>query len=264
MAPHALADYAINTLGYRKAILIGDDFAYGYESLGGFTRVFQDGGGRIVQRIWVPLNVTDYASYIAQFDAGADVVVASFVGQNAVRFVRQYREYGARFPLLSPPVMTDESLLKTMGDDAVGIISAAHYSASLDNPVNKQFVEEMRTKTGDLPGSYAAYTYSTGQTIELALKAVNGKVEDRDAFVKALREVKNDHDVRGTLSFDEYGNAVESVFILQVTKTPDGQAVTRVLKEYPKVSQFWKYGAAEFLKNPVYSRDFPPIQASKP
>jgi branched-chain amino acid transport system substrate-binding protein len=26
------------------------------------------------------------------------------------------------------------------------------------------------------------------------------------------------------------------------------------------VSQFWTYGKAEFLKQPVYSRDFPPCK----
>ena len=39
-----------------------------------------------------------------------------------------------------------------------------------------------------------------------------------------------------------------------------GKNVNTVVKTYPNVSQFWTYGKDEFLKNPVYSRDFPPAK----
>jgi branched-chain amino acid transport system substrate-binding protein len=40
----------------------------------------------------------------------------------------------------------------------------------------------------------------------------------------------------------------------------DGKLVNTTVKTYPKVSQFWTYPPAEFLKQPVYSRDFPPAK----
>jgi branched-chain amino acid transport system substrate-binding protein len=33
-----------------------------------------------------------------------------------------------------------------------------------------------------------------------------------------------------------------------------------VIHTYPAVSQFWTYKPEEFLKNPPYSRDYPPVK----
>jgi branched-chain amino acid transport system substrate-binding protein len=64
---------------------------------------------------------------------------------------------------------------------------------------------------------------------------------------------------RGLVSFDEYGNVVGDVYIRKVIRK-EGRLVNSVVKTYPNVTQFWKYEPAEFLKNPVYSRDFPPAK----
>src|SRR2546425_5980840 len=63
---HALGEYAAQTLGYKRIAIIADDFAYGHETAAGFQRVFEDNGGKVVQKLWPPLNVPDYGSYIAQ------------------------------------------------------------------------------------------------------------------------------------------------------------------------------------------------------
>ena len=61
------------------------------------------------------------------------------------------------------------------------------------------------------------------------------------------------------MSFDEFGNVVGNIYIRKVEKK-DGKFVNTVVKTYPNVSQFWTYGKDEFLKNPVYSRDYPPAK----
>ena len=113
---HVLGDYAANTLKYRKVATIAQDFAYGYEIVGGFQRVFEDNGGVITKKIWVPLNATDYSSYISQI-GDVDAVYASFSGPAAQNFLRQYAEFGYkdRIPLLASHSTVDESLLPEMG-----------------------------------------------------------------------------------------------------------------------------------------------------
>jgi branched-chain amino acid transport system substrate-binding protein len=69
--------------------------------------------------------------------------------------------------------------------------------------------------------------------------------------------------VRGHVKFDELGNVVGNVYIRKVTKT-DGRLVNSVIKTYPDVSQFWTYDKTAFLKNPVYSRDYPPAKNLEP
>src|SRR5437660_9403145 len=63
---HAIADYAVKELKYKRAATISEDFAFGYEQMSGFQRVFEDGGGKVVKKLWPPLVTPDFAPYIAQ------------------------------------------------------------------------------------------------------------------------------------------------------------------------------------------------------
>ena len=151
-----------------------------------------------------------------------------------------------------------------MGDDALGAMTGNWYSAELDFPINKKFVEAIKGGTKRLtPRVYAAETYVSAEVLEHALKTINGKVEDKDAFMKALREAKVPKTLRGPVRFDELGNVVGNIYIRKVEKK-DGKYVYAVIKTYPDVSQFWTYKQDEFLKNPVYSRDYPPARNLEP
>jgi branched-chain amino acid transport system substrate-binding protein len=161
--------------------------------------------------------------------------------------------------LLGGMTAIDEALLQQMGDDALGIISTCWYSAQLDNPANKTFVTGMQRDYKVDPGFYAAATYTNGAVLEAAIKAVNGNIEDKDNFMKALRSTKNVETARGPVSVDEFGNVVGNVYIRKVERK-DGKLVNAVIKTYPNVSQFWTYDPKEFLKSPVYSREYPPAR----
>ena len=54
---HPFGEYAAKTLKYRKVVTIGLDYAFGWETVGGFHKSFEDNGGQVIQKIWVPLNV---------------------------------------------------------------------------------------------------------------------------------------------------------------------------------------------------------------
>ncbi len=256
-----LGDYAAKVLGYRRVATIADDFAYGHEGTSGFQRVFEDNGGRVVQKLWPPLNVADYGSYIAQIKQDVDAVYAGFAGANGLRFLKQYAAYGlkGKIPVLGNMTNTDEGILKSMGDEAVGAMSAGWYSAAVDTPANRRFVEAVRAEFKADPGYYTAGAYTAGLFLEAALKAVNGRIEDRAAFMKALRSVRLTDGPVGPLRLDEYGNPVMNVYIRRVERR-DGRLVNAVIHTYREVSQFWTYDPKAFLANPVYSRDFPPAK----
>ena len=94
--------------------------------------------------------------------------------------------------------------------------------------------------------------------LETAIKAVGGRVDDKNVFMHASRKVKADT-CRGPVSFDSYGNVIGNVYIRKVTRK-DGRLVNSIIKTYPNVSQFWTYDPKQFLVNPVYSRDYPPAR----
>jgi branched-chain amino acid transport system substrate-binding protein len=254
---HPLGDYAAKDMKLKRVAVLADDFAFGHENVSGFQRVFEDNGGKAVQKIFTPLNAPDYGTYISQLKPNLDAVYSGHAGSNAFKFCKQLREYGNKVQILGSFTQFDESLLQQSGDDVIGSISGNWYSAVLDNAINKRFVAAIQRDYKVDPGVYAAETYLCGEVLEHAVKAIGGKVEDKAALNKALHEAKVPDTLRGPVSFDKYGNVVGNIFIRKVEKK-GGKLVNTVIKTYPDVSQFWTYNVDEFLKNPVYARDYPP------
>ena len=257
---HPLADYCYKTLKYRRMAVIADDIPYGHEMCAGFQRVFEELGGKIVQKMFPPLTVPDYGTFLAQLKTNMDGVFLGFAGSNGFRYVRQFNEYGLRgkVNLVGGMTALDEAVLRNMKYEAMGIITTCWYSAKLESPLNKKFADAFRAETKYDPGFYAAATYVEAAVLEGALQAVKGNIEDKAAFMKALRGIKADT-VRGRVSFDSYGNVVGNVYIRKVERE-EGRLVNTVIHTYPNVSQFWTYKPEEFLKNPVYSREWPPAK----
>lgn len=258
---HPLGEYAAKELKYKRIAIVADDFAFGHEISAGFQRTFEENGGKVVQKLWSPLNVADYGSYISQIKPDVDAVFAAFAGSNGVKFLKQYNEYGlkGKIPVLGTMTTVDEGVLKMMGDEAVGVVSSGWYTAGIDNANNRKFVEAMRREYKEDPGYYSMGAYGAALMLEQAVAAVKGKVEDREGLMAALRKVEVANDPRGTIKLDALGNPLMDVYIRKVERK-DGRLVNSVVKTYPAVSQFWKYETKDFLANPVYSRDWPPAK----
>jgi branched-chain amino acid transport system substrate-binding protein len=260
-ANHAMGEYAAKVLKYNRVAVIADDFAFGHETVGGFQRTFEENGGKVVQKLWSPLNVADYGTYISQIKPDVDAVFAGFAGGNGIKFLKQYKEYGlqGKIPVLASMTTVDEGILKSMGDEALGVISAGWYSATVNNANNKKFVAEMNRDYKSDPGYYSVGAYGAALMLEQALKDVKGKIEDKQAFMAALRKVQITNDPRGKLTLDALGQPVMDIYIRKVERK-NGKLVNTVLKTYPHVSQFWTYKQSDFLASPVYSREYPPAK----
>ena len=255
-----LADYCAKTLKMKRMAVIADDIAYGHEMCAGFMRVFEDAGGKVVQRLFSPLTVPDYGTYLAQLKTNVDGVFLGFAGSNGFRYVRQLNEYGltGKIKIVGGMTALDEAVLRNMGDEALGIVTSCWYSAEIQNPINQKFVDGFRKEWKYDPGFYAAATYTEAAVLDATLQKIKGNIEDKQAFMKAVRSGTFDT-CRGPVRFDQYGNVVGNIYIRKGERK-DGRLVNRVIHTYPNVSQFWTYKPDEFLKNPVYSRDFPPYK----
>ena len=258
-AMHPLADFAATELKYKTVITVSDDFAFGYEQMGGFQRVFEDAGGRVVKKLWPPLVTPDYTPYLVQL-GGGDAVVQGFAGANPGKFMQQYKDAGLKLPLFGGEGAGDDALLKSFGDEAIGLISASPYTSDFDSPSNKKLVAAMARDYQNVPGLAVASLYINGMVAEAALEKTGGKTDDKDALIKALRAVSLDDTPRGPLHFDDLGNVVGNIFIRRCEKR-DGKLVNATIKTYPNVSQFWTFDEKWFLEQPVYSRDYPPLKS---
>src|SRR3989442_14821669 len=183
---HALGDYAAKTLKYKRVAALAMDNAFGYEGIGGFQRVFEDAGGRVAQKVWVPLNAMDFAPYLSQVPGDVDAVVQVFVAGQAVRFAKQYGESGLRgkVPLIGTGVFSDQSSLGGMGDEAIGHVGTLIWAPTLANPANRAFMQVAEPKIKRTPSYFHAVMYSAGRWILEAARSLDGNVEDRDRLLR--------------------------------------------------------------------------------
>ena len=158
----------------------------------------------------------------------------------------------------------DEFILPFMGNEVIGDVSSLMYSAAIPTKKNEEFVKAYRKKYGKVPSYYSEGNYTTAQIIDEALAKHGGKYPGAQAFIKTMEGLKIDAP-RGPVSFDDMKNPIENIYIKKVEKKkmfgyPKAELWNVVIKTYPHVSQFWTYGKEKFLKQPVYSRNFPPCK----
>ena len=258
-AMHPMADYAAKELKLKRMITISEDFAFGYEQMGGFQQTFEDNGGKILKKLWPPIVTPDYAPYLAQI-ADCDGVCQGFAGSNPLRFLKQYAAAGLKFPVVTGETGGDDALLRSFGDEAVGLYSACPYTLDLNTESNKRFVAAMNKDYGVDPGFYCAGLYVNGMVVEAGLQKTGGKSDDKAALMAAMRSVALTDTPRGPIKFDHLGNVIGEIFIRRVEKAGN-KYINKTLKTYHNVSQFWTYDEKKFLEQPVYSRNYPPLKS---
>ena len=247
--------------GYKKIVTIGADYAFGYELVGGFQKAFEDCGGKVIQKIWPALGTKDFGPYIPNIKMDADAIFTLMVGPMSLQFPKQLRASGFKKPIVGGGTSYDEFALPFMGDEVIGDVSALQYSAALETPKNEAFVKSYRAKYGKVPSYFSELNYTSAQLIDEVIKKAGGKWPGSEKFIEMASAEKLDA-VRGPVSFEDR-NPVQNIYIKKVEKKkmfgyPKDELWNTVIKTYPAVSQYWTYGKAKFLAQPVYSRDFPP------
>jgi branched-chain amino acid transport system substrate-binding protein len=255
---HVLGDYAYKDLKLRKVAAIGADIAFGHEEVGGFQRSFEQCGGQVIQKLWAPVGFSDFTKLLSGLRKDADAVFLCDVGDTALIIPKQLRELGYKKPMIGGPTSFDDSLLANLGDSALGAISAQHYTNTLDTPASKHFVELFQAKYHMNPSVYSENGYTSMMWVHKAVDALKGNVNDKAKLMDALKRVQLTGP-RGPEKLDSFGNPVNNTYILKVEKA-NGKYVNKVIKTYPNVSQFWTWKPEEFLKQPVYSKEYPPCK----
>jgi branched-chain amino acid transport system substrate-binding protein len=262
-AMHPMADYAAKEMKLKKVVCISEDFAFGHEQMGGFQQTFEEAGGKIVKKIWPPLVTPDYTPYVAQI-ADCDGVCQGFAGSNPLRFMKAYASAGLKFPVVGGETAGDDALLKSFGDEALGLVSCCPYTLDLETESNKRFIDGMLKNFDTVPGQYAALLYLNCMVVEAGLKSLNGDASDKQKLITALRGVTLTDTPRGPVKFDHLGNVIGDFYIRKLGKEGAKYGLkywNKTVKTYHNVSQFWTYDEKTFLSKPVYSRDYPPVKS---
>ncbi len=256
---HPFGDYLYKELGCRNTTFIGQDYTWGQEITLGASRTYKAAGGKIAKTLWAPIGTGDYGPLLGGIPSSTDCVVATVVGADRLRLFEQWFDFGfdRKYKIYGNYWLHSDALTQ-VDDRAIGLISnCLNYSAGIDTPENKAFVNAFAKKYNEIPSWMAESAYTSAMWAKTAIDAIKGNVEDRKAFLQAVRKAKIIAP-RGPINLDDYDNPIQNIYVSKVAKVKHpvlGEILMNVpIKTYTAVSQFWTWSPEEFLAGGPYKR----------
>lgn len=256
--------YAYKTLGWRKVAILAEDYSYPYTLAAGFVAEFCSQGGDVSKRIWVPLDATDYASYVAQIPSDVDGTLLLTGGTNTTNAVNAFEQIGGdpATEMLGGSSVMDETTFAT-GDPVVGMIGGAPVPLGSDDPAWTGWVNDIHAVYPEAPAQslFTALYYNDMQAIIEALTQVNGDLSNNHAaFNEALANLQPTFPT-GSVTLDANRNAIISAYVTKFTKDGD-QMGFELLKTVTNVDE--TFGGLFSADSPDPGRDSPTCQAGTP
>jgi branched-chain amino acid transport system substrate-binding protein len=208
--------------GIKKIYTMVSDYGPGIDAETWFQKGFKDGGGEIVGSVRFPVANPDFSAFVQRAkDASPDAIYVWVPGgaqPAAVGKALAEREIDAtKTKVLGQDALTAESALKSMGDQALGMIMVANYDYNLDSPTNKTFVQAYNDAFHRNPDFFSVGGYDGMHLIDAALQKTGGKT-DGDSLIAAAKGMAWDSP-RGPMSIDpETRDVVQTVHIFKVEK----------------------------------------------
>lgn len=213
--------------GIKKIVTVAPNYQAGKDFVAGFKVHYKT---PTVTELWPALNTQDFSAEIAQISAAApDAVFVFLPGGLGINFVKQWSQAGMRgkIPLLT--VSTADGIgLPAMGDAALGVLAGTAWGPELQNPANEQFMREFEAKYKRVPSQYAAQSYDAAQLLDGAIAKVGGKVDDKKAFLAALRSAPF-KSIRGEFKFNANQFPIQDLHMFEAYKNAKGQLTLKTI-----------------------------------
>ena len=214
--PHAAMGKHLQDKGIKRLYLMAPNYQAGKDALTGVKRMFK---GEIVDEVYTTINQPDYSAEIATLrSAKPDALFVFYPGGMGVNFVKQYAQAGLvkQIPLYSA-FTVDATTVAAQGDAAIGTFGTAFWTADLKNPANEKFVADFRKKYSYEPSTYAAQAYDAARLIDAGIKAVGGKLANKDALRDAFRKA-DFQSVRGPFKFNNNHYPIENYYLYETVR----------------------------------------------
>ncbi len=243
---YPMGKWVVKNTSCRNMAITASDFSAGHHSVEAFKAGFEEAGGKVIKEVFPKLGTMDFAPFLPTIDVkGADGTYAWYAGTDAVRFDQQYNEFGLkkRLPLFGHNVITDDPYLASIGDAALGIVTAGHYSFTIDTPRNRAFVKAYNAKFGEPPSRYSEQGYTAANMVAAVADALKGELEDISRVAKEIKAVAPKIETpAGPLAFDKYNQRIADIYVMKVEKR-DGRLANVVIGKIEKVTQedTWKW-----------------------
>ncbi|MGL4573245.1 MAG: ABC transporter substrate-binding protein [Burkholderiaceae bacterium] len=249
--------------GYKRTMIIAEDYAFPYSQVQGFMAEYCRLGGKVPLKAWVPLGGKDYSSVIARIPKDVDALLVVLGGADAVNFLTQYENAGGDKPMMGGSITVSQDVLNYKGkrrDSLVGTISAGPIADNFDGAEWKAFVADYQKNYPVSAGGYPspslfAFTYYINMKAALdGLAAVNGDLSNgqaklRDALQKMVLKTPT-----GEVRLDSNRQAIGTTFVTEVVKDAQGNLSTKVSRKVDNVEQTLGMKREDFK---IGSRDEP-------
>lgn len=232
--------------GITRVSTIVSDYAAGVDAEEAFVRGFTDAGGTVVSRVRAPLRTADFVPFLERVRRDKPQAVYGFNpgGPEATRFIKAYHDLGlaaAGIRLIGPNAIVPDDELRNMGEAAIGVISASHYSAAGDRPANKVFVSEWKKAYGPdaVPNYFAVGGWDGMAAIFHLIREQNGDI-DPARSQQLLAGWSNPDSPRGPMRLDPATrDVVHNIYIRRVEQV-DGELRNVEFATIPDVKDPWK------------------------
>ena len=232
--------------GYKRVMVIAEDYAFPYSQVQGFMSEYCRLGGKVPEKAWVPLGGKDYASVIAKIPKDVDALLVVLGGADAVNFLNQYEAAGGDKPMMGGSITVSQDVLNYRGkrrESLVGTLSAGPVADAFDGAEWKAFVADYQknypVSAGGFPSpSLFAYVYYQNMKAALdGLEAVGsdlsgGQAKYRDALSKMTLKTPT-----GDVKLDGNRQAIGTTFVTEVTKDAQGNLFNKVQRKVDNVDQ---------------------------
>jgi branched-chain amino acid transport system substrate-binding protein len=221
----AMADWAPNN-GIKKVVTLVSDYGPGFDAEKFFKDRLVFNGGTVVESMRVPLRNPDFAPFLQKVRELKPDALFVFVPSGAgAAVMKQFLERGmdkAGIKLIGTGDLTDDDQLNGMGDGALGVVTAHHYSAYHQSAINKKFVAAFeKANKGMRPNFMAMGGYDGMRVIYEALRATKGQ-GGGEALVEAMKG-QIFESPRGPMFIDAQTRDVVHNMYLRKVERKDGQ-----------------------------------------
>jgi branched-chain amino acid transport system substrate-binding protein len=206
----------------KKAYTMVTDFGPGIDAETAFQKAFKAGGGEIVGSVRMPIANPDFSAFVQRAKDLNPESIFVFVpgGAQPAALGKAFAERGmdpTKIKIMSTGEAVDETAVKSLGDLALGRISAWHYDYNHKSKMNADFVKAFNAEFKRNPDFFAVGGYDGMHLIYEALKKTGGKT-DGDALIAAAKGMKWESP-RGPISIDPATrDIVQNVYIRKVEK----------------------------------------------
>lgn len=221
----AMAKWAAEN-GIKSAYTLVADYGPGHDAEAQFKKTFTELGGKVVGEVRTPVNAADYAPYLERVKDAKPDAMFTFVppGSSMVALMKGFRELGlekAGIRAIGPGDLTDENELAAMGNSALGLITAFHYSQAHDSPENKAYVAAyLKAFPKDRPNFMSVGGYDGMHLIYQVLEKTGGNAGG-DAFLAAAKGMKWTSP-RGPVQIDpETRDVIQNEYIRKLERVND-------------------------------------------